>query len=152
MKKLLLKSLLAILLAVSMNAQKKTIDVSLIKIGQISGKYSKVIDLEKNDTLSYVYLGFQNFKYKSISDIRSVFFPKQEDLKSFIEDLKTALPEIGSKQNIDWKRQLYSISVFDFSNNLYLFERPSKGDGYTTLNKKELEKLIEWLDSIQIGK
>jgi hypothetical protein len=135
-----------------MNAQKKTMDVSSIKIGQISAKYSKVIDLEKKDTISYVYLGFQNFKYRTLSDIRSVFFPKQEDLKSFVEDLKTALPEMGSKQNIDWKRQLYSISVFDFSNNLYLFERPSKGDGYTTLSKKELEKLIEWLDSIQIGK
>lgn len=152
MKKLSLKSLLAILFAVSMNAQKKTIDVSLIKIGQISGKYSKVIDLEKNDTLSYVYLGFQNFKYKTISDIRSVFFPKQEDLKSFVEDLKTALPEVGSKQNIDWKRQLYSISVFDFSSNLYLSERPSKGDGYTIISKKELEKLIAWLETIQIGK
>lgn len=152
MKKLLLKSLLAILCTISMNAQKKTMDVSSIKIGQISAKYSKVIDLEKKDTISYVYLGFQNFKYRTLSDIRSVFFPKQEDLKSFVEDLKTALPEMGSKQNIDWKRQLYSISVFDFSNNLYLFERPSKGDGYTTLSKKELEKLIEWLDSIQIGK
>lgn len=152
MKKLLLKSLLAILCTISMNAQKKTMDVSSIKIGQISAKYSKVIDLEKKDTISYVYLGFQNFKYRTLSDIRSVFFPKQEDLKSFVEDLKTALPEMGSKQNIDWKRQLYSISVFDFSNNLYLSERPSKGDEYTTLSKKELEKLIEWLDTIQIGK
>lgn len=45
MKKLLLKSLLAILCTISMNAQKKTMDVSSIKIGQISAKYSKVIDL-----------------------------------------------------------------------------------------------------------
>jgi hypothetical protein len=152
MKKLVLKSLLAILFTVAMNAQKKTIDVSSIKIGQISGKYSKVIDLEKNDTLSYVYLGFQNFKYRTISDTRSVFFAKQEDLKSFVEDLKAALPEIGSKQNIDWKRQLYSISVYDFSSSLYLFERPSKGDGHTIISKKELEKLISWLETIQIGK
>ena len=51
------------------------------------------------------------------------------------------------QQNIDWKRQLYSISVYDFSSSLYLFERPSKGDGHTIISKKELEKLIKIYES-----
>lgn len=152
MKKMTFALVLFSLFTVSMIAQRKTVDISSLKAGQVSAKYSKVINLETKDTVSYVYLGFQNAKYSSISDIKSIMLSRQEDLKEFIKDLKIALPEINTKQNIDWTKNNYGLTVYDFSNGLYLREKEKNGSGYTILQKKDVEKLIIWLESIDFGK
>ena len=77
---------------------------------------------------------------------------KDIELKGFMKDLKTAILEMETKQNIEWKRDLYILALFDFSNRLYIYERPTKGSGYTTISKKEAEELIKWLESFEFGK
>lgn len=144
--------MLLLFCAWSINAQTKKIDISKLKIGAISALYAKSIDIEKNDTIFYVYLGFQNAKFKSISDMKSVFLSKDEETKNLLKDLKSALPEIGTKQSIAWKKDLYGITLYDFSNGLYFYENPSKGSGYTVIQKNDVEKLISWLESFEFGK
>jgi hypothetical protein len=150
MKKILLLALLV--LGFGMNAQKKTVDISKTEIGKLNAKHSLSIDLEKKDTIAYVYLGFQNEKYKSISDRKSILFRNQEEVNAFIKDLKTAFPEMETKQNINWKKEKYSISLYDFSFEMYLSDKPSSVSGYTLLTKKDVENLITWLEKIQFGK
>jgi len=144
---------LLLLFSTCIYAQKKRVNLSKSTIGTISAEYTKSIDLEKNDTLYYVYCGFQNKKYSSISDIKSIFITKDEDLKSLIKDLKTAVNEMGvDKVNINWTRENYELVLYDFSNELYILEKPKKGSGYTTLSKKQVEEFIFWLEKIDFGK
>lgn len=149
MKKMTL-SLILIFLAVSLFSQTKRIELSKEKIGNFNCSYFKSIDLEKGDTLYYVFLGFQNMKYQSITDIKSLFFTTQEQISQFVKDLTQALPEMENKgSQMDWKRDLYTLHKYDFSKNLYVEEK--KGLGYTVISKKQIEDLIKWFGTFQIG-
>jgi hypothetical protein len=135
-------------------SQKKTVNLLESKVGPISLKYSMAIDLESQDTLSYVYLGFQNAKYTSITDIKSIFFSKDDIFKQFLKDLKIALEELkkNEKTNLNWDRSPnYQLKIYDFSKNLYVFEGEGTG-GYTLLTQKNIQILIEQLSQIvEIG-
>lgn len=152
MKKIILLSIFLLAFSVSGNAQQKRVTILESKIGLLSPMYGKTIDLDSNTTNYYLYIGFQNQKYSSITDLKSVFITNDADLKVLIKDLKMALIEMETKQNIEWTKDKYKLSLYDFSNKLYFSESPKKGSGYTTISKKEVEKLIIWLESIQFGK
>ena len=152
MKKILFISILFLCYANSLMAQKKRVDVSKSNIGSLMSTYVKSIDLEVKDTVYYVYIGFQNEKYKTITDAKSIFLTKDVEVKALIKDLKTAVLEMETKQNIEWRKELYVLALYDFSNRLYISEKPTKGSGYTTISKKEVEELIKWLESFEFGK
>ncbi len=152
MKKIILFLVMSLAFSVSGNAQKKRVTILESKIGLLNTNYSKTIDLETKTTLYYLYIGFQNQKYTSITDLKYVFITNDADLKDLIKDLKMAMPEMENKQTIEWTKDLYKLTLYDFSDKLYFYESPKKGSGYTTISKKEVEKLILWLESIQFGK
>jgi len=150
MKKIVLVFLM--LVGFYSNAQIKTITVSSFRSNKISAEYYKDIDLETNDTLSYVAINFYNAEFSSISDYRTIKFKKQTDLDEFIKDLKTALPELGTKQVITWNKKLYSLRLEEgFSNILFLTTHYEIGYGYTMLKKNDIEKLLKWFTSFSIG-
>ena len=149
MKKILL--LFISLVSVVVNAQNKTIKVSTIRLKEVTGEYCKDVNLETKDTLSYVTIGFQNAKYSNISDYKTLHFNNQTQLDEFINDLKTALPELGTKQILTWNRKLYDLTIGEgFSNTLFLFADTQSG--YTMLKKNDIEKLLKWFESFRIGK
>lgn len=152
MKKLLFVLVVFLCYSNLITAQKKTVDISKVKIGFLKPSYLKTIDIEAKDTTYYVYIGFQNQKYTTITDTKSVFLTKDIEVKVFIDNLKMAMVEMETKQNIKWEKELYTLGLFDFSNRLYVFEKPTKGNGYTTISKKEVEELIKWLESFEFGK
>ena len=133
-------------------SQTKTITISESKIGTITCKYEKEIDIENSDTTYYLMLLFQNSKYLHITDFKAIYFNNQQGLNDFISDLSAALPEMNTKSDISWRKEAYCIDVNDFSKYMYIYEKPSKGSGYTILSKKQVEKLILWLKNINIGK
>ena len=150
MKKNILAFLLLVL-TIEGNAQVKRVSISETKIGTVNCLYGMSVDLEKGDTTTYIHLGFQNAKYSSITDIKSIFFvmaTDSNDVSNFVKDLKMALGEMESKESISWDKKKYSLTLYDFSNSLYLREARSDGDGHTMLSKKQVEKLISWLESI----
>lgn len=146
-----MKYILISLLALSFNAQAQTKRVTLSeeKIGSITAKYAASIDIDKNDTSRYVYLGFQNKDYESITDVKSVFFLIPQQNKLFIEflnDLKKALSNMGTKANIDWRKENYTIKLYDFTDNLYLENAGKEVVGHTILSKNKVEDLIKWIE------
>lgn len=152
MKKIILFLVMSLAFSVSGNAQKKRVTILESKIGLLSLTYGKTIDLESITTDYYLYIGFQNQKYTTITDIKYVFITNDDDLKGLIKDLKMALTEMQTKQNIEWTKELYKLTLYDFTSNLYFCESPKKGSGSTSISKKDVEKLIIWLESIEIGK
>jgi len=152
MKKMFITSVLLLFCTTTILAQTKRIEISKFKVSQISADYSKSINLSTKDTLKYVYLGFQNAEFKSVTDIKSIMFTNQNELDEFVIDLKTALPEMDTKQNIDWDKKKYSLAIYNFNSALYLKEGSKYSRGYTMLSKKDVEKLIIWLESIVFEK
>ena len=43
-------------------------------LGFSSVTYEQRIDLDKGDTLTYLYMGYQNSEYTTITDIQSIMF------------------------------------------------------------------------------
>ena len=146
-----LTTLIAILFCFTLSAQIKTINITENKINGLSCEYSKSIDLEKGDTLYYIFLGFQNANYSNIIDIKSLFFKNNTVLKQFIKDLTAGLNEMDNKAtSISWARDSYTIDKHDFSTSLYISESKGTG-GYFIFNKKSVNKLLKWLYRIDFG-
>lgn len=132
-------------------SQKKTIKILEANAGPISLSYSMNVDLEKQDTLFYVYIGFQNAKYTTLTDIKSLFFTQDDVLKQFIKELSTALNELEKNEKIEmlWDRSPnYKLQLYEFSKSLYVIEGKGTG-GYTNLTKKQIASLIESLSKIE---
>ena len=72
-------------------AQVKSVKLLDNRIANIHLIYEKSIDLEKGDTLYMVYMGFQNARYSSITDIKSIALFDIETLNEFLKDLFAAV-------------------------------------------------------------
>lgn len=146
MKILFAASLL--MLCISTTAQKKTIKVSEDKIGSLTCNKYQVIDMLAKDTTTDIYISFKNAKYSYITDIAGIFFFITDiyDIKDFIDDLKLAEKEMDTKQSIEWKRDKYTIYLYDFNPGKLYIEEPKRNGGYTTINKKQVGKLVEWME------
>ena len=151
MKKLLF--LLLSTLVVNANAQIKRIKLLEKEIGPITLLYQKSVNLDTGDSLYFAFLGFQNAKYTSITDRKSIAFSDNSKLNEFIKDLKSAhkLMELDEKVSMEWKKESYSIILYDFTKELYLETKRGVG-GYTIINKNGVLNLINVLLRIQLGK
>ena len=98
--------------------------------------YESVIGV---DTMVYYYFSFQNQKYQHITDLGSIMLLNKEDATLMQQQLKE-YAEITEKVTQSVKTANYQLSLYDFSNNIYLTD--SKGK-YTTISKKEAIKLSE---------
>jgi hypothetical protein len=123
------------------------------KIGSVNLEYTKSIDLQSNTQNYYVFLMFQNQKYIQITDTKIISFYDQEKFNEFIKDLKSAYQQMLLKEKVEisWTKADYSLILYDFSKALYL-ESKKGVSGYTTLNLKQVENLIQSLSKIEIGK
>lgn len=153
MKTKLMMMVLMMCLSFASFAQKKTVVISEKDISlqhRLKCQYAMRINKETNDTVTYVYVAFQNSEYTTIIDIASILFDvskNRDNVKKFTKTLKDALQEMGNKTTIEWDEENYRISLYDFSKSLYLRESRKKGDGYTILPKSKVEDLISWLES-----
>lgn len=152
MKNLVFISICLFCYVTTVYGQIKRNTISESKIGGVSTKYFKSINIESNDTIYYVHLKFQNLKYKSISDIIILDIKNQDEKNELVQDLKSAVIEVEKKVEMFWLRESYAILVFDYSNKMMLSEPPKKGKGFTALTKKQAEQLILWLESFEFGK
>jgi hypothetical protein len=152
MKKTILTfaTILSVLVA---EAQTKTNSITKTKIGNLSEvSYEEFIDLKKEDTTRYVYLGFQNSQYSYIIDLAGIYLwnpdTDKTDVNNFIKDLQLAIDNLGVTM---WNQQKnYRISISEKLPKMIFLgcgNESSKKDAYTTLSKKNAEKLIEWLNT-----
>jgi hypothetical protein len=154
MKKTILTfaTILSVLIA---EAQTKTNTIVKTKIGNLTSvAYQEFIDLKKEDTTKYVYLGFQNAQYNYITDIEGIYLWNPNKNKSivtdFIQDLQVMIDNMGSTMFNQEKH--YRIHISERLPRLIFLgcgSDDSDKDAYTTITKKNAEALIEWLNTTQ---
>ncbi len=134
-------------------AQTKRENLLSEKIGTITLEYTKLTDIENSNVRYLIFLGFQNAKYQTITDINSVAFMDTINFNKFKTDLLNAykLLDKGEKVEMSWVNQRYKLDLYDFSKNIYITEPKGTG-GYTTLTKRQLGKLLENLYVIDYNK
>jgi len=95
--------------------------------------------ISEKDTIIYFALPFQNAKYKQITDLGLILIEKKSDLKLLAEKLNEfSLKEKGV--SIDYVNPLFTISLYDFTDIVYLYDKNKK---YKTMNKKLASKLAD---------
>jgi hypothetical protein len=154
MKKTLLTfaTILSVLVA---EAQTKTNTIVKTKIGNLTSvAYQEFIDLKKEDTTRYVYLGFQNAEYTYLSDYAGIYLwnpdKDKSDVNDFIKDLQIMIDNLGSTMYNEEKH--YRVHISEKLPRLIFLgcgSEDSKRGAYTTISKKNAEQLIEWLNTTQ---
>ncbi len=123
------------------------------KIGPINLEYTKIVDIDRNNTRYMVSLTFQNEEYKSIIDVKVIGFFDSTKLNEFIQDLNSAFKqmELNEKVDMTWGKKDYNLQLYTFSKDLYLYSVNSV-PGKTILNTKKVSSLSTALSKIQYGK
>jgi len=100
-----------------------------------------------------VFFIFSNAKYTSITDTKVIGLYDKASIEQWLKDMKNAYKQMntGEKTNIDWTRDKYKLTLYDFSNNLYFAEAKGTG-GYTMMSKKNVGELMELVSTIDFGK
>ena len=154
MKKTILTfaTILSVLVA---EAQTKTNTIIKNKIGNLTDvNYQEFIDLKKEDTTRYVYLGFRNAEYTYLSDYAGIYLwnPDKDktDINDFVKDLQLAIDNLGTTM---WNEQKhYRISISEKLPRMIFLgcgSDDNKKGAYTTISRKNAEELIQWLNSTQ---
>lgn len=149
MKKITL--IVIVLLCGKLFAQTKIVPINERKIGDVSCSYSKLIYIDRLDTVHYLSFKFQNAEYSTIIDTKSINFFKNEDLNEFLKDFKNSIAELDQKSSVRWTKKYYSISVGSNSSKILLSKPTTEGGGFTVIKQKDAEKMIAWAESIVIG-
>ena len=120
----------------------ETETISEGKFGLLSGELMKITS--GDDVTYYLYFHFQNKKYSHITDIGSIMFGSKEEVDKFVKDFQYLLPKMGSNSSI---RQGH-LQYYDFAKkSIYV----NDGKKYTTINAKNAQKLISWIESLDLS-
>ena len=96
-------------------------------------KWKIVMNIKNGtDTTTYFYYGYQNLKYTHITDVGAICTDEKKELIDIANGLKT-LSEKENGVNIELKIGKYTLSLYDFSNNVYIEDEDRK---YTNVSKK----------------
>ena len=150
MRKLFTLALCA--LSMSCIAQTKKMDLSRKEIGPLRpALYKQEINLETGDTIRYIIMLFQNVRYSSITDTKSIMFLNPErdssNVLKFIEDLKAAQLESDKGVDMTWEHPMYNIRVKEKDKAIYLID-PTGTTGYTYLTMRQSDMLLDWFASL----
>lgn len=92
-----------------------------------------------SDTVTYFYYGYQNAKYTHITDIGAICTESNQELIDISNGLKTLATKEKGVQ-LELKVGKYSLSLYDFSNNIYIQDEDGK---YTYVTKKQAVKMAD---------
>jgi len=131
----------------------ETVYLSKKRIGPFICEHQAIVYLNNpKDTIFYIYVGYNNFKYNEIIDIHSSMFrienKKSDDLKKFCDALKSAQTSIG--KDVKWLEEHNTIvRTYDFTRDIYIgdFE-----DAYNYMTSAQANKFIEWVSAQGINK
>lgn len=153
MKKTIITTIAVILSYIS-NAQIKTEKISKLILQGMACNYEKKTNLDNNQTEICLYLMFQNREYTSITDLKIIgFFIKDYGsdkidsalVLNFLKDLKIVYKEMGNNASLEWQKERYTLRLLEKIPDLFI----EKNDGgYTHITKAEVEKLIDWIQSL----
>lgn len=148
MKKILLILLVLGVFSTHLFSQTIKKDLSSKKIGSLDCSYVmkvKLGDFNVVDTSLYIFCGFQNQKYSSITDIGYIMITTMSGKDRIVSNLKECVKYMDDK-SISFS--IGEFDLYDFSKNLYI-NSEGRVKKYTTLSKKNVLKWIEWLESVK---
>jgi hypothetical protein len=129
------KVFLILILFVSLKSNSQTTERK--KLFKSQYDYEIVQSIIEKDTSVYFAMPYQNEKYKQITDLGLIILNKKSDLKLFAEKLiEFSQKEKGT--SIDFANPLFTISLYDFTDIMYLYDKNKK---YKTLTKKMANKI-----------
>jgi hypothetical protein len=151
MKKMLL--CLLILVSISVSGQVKRDKFIEKYAGNLKITYQRTTDIENNDTRYGVFLSFQNDKYKTLTDTKIVLLTSVAEIEQCKKDIKAVFKQMfsGEKVDMDWTRDKYKMTLYDFTGDMYFAEAKGTG-GYTIMNRRAVSDFIEILYTIDFGK
>jgi hypothetical protein len=111
------------------------------KLASGSSAEWKIVMNVKNgtDTVTYFYYGYQNAKYTHITDIGAICTESKQELIDISNGLKTLATKEKGVQ-LELKVGKYSLSLYDFSNNIYIEDEDGK---YTYVTKNKAVKMAD---------
>ncbi len=122
--------------------------------------YFRTSAIGKTDTTFFFAFYFQNAEFSRISDLKSIFFTKEDEFNQFVSDLTAAFDEIqkGSTSNLRWERKKYFISIEQKSNEATIWvtnmndpEYLTQTSGYAFITKTHFENLLNIIKPIKFG-
>lgn len=123
--------------------------LSSAKISGITAEMVKSSDPSRDD-MYFVFLSFRNEKYTTISDLCVIGLSDSSELAQIISDLEYCVEFLDSGNNgksVSLKHSKYMLQIYDFSRELYIHD--PTGRKYISIEKRWIEKLIEYLKSLE---
>lgn len=112
-----------------------------IKVPYISASFEQIGDTK------YVMIAFQNAKYVYITDIGAIYFTDKESLMKFCNDLKDASNYLVKPyKTIEWNGVEYRMNSNTVKGLITITDLDNK---YFYVSKKNADKLITWMNSIE---
>lgn len=139
----------ALLFVLAVSAQEHRETVSNVKAGTLTCKHEKVTSA--SGTKDYVYVFYQNGKYKNIVDIGGFMLISPAEVAKLIEDMKACRDFIDTYKSGSYSvsNDLYKLNVYDFAKtSLYITDN----DGaYTSITRDQITTVLTWLDTIKLS-
>jgi hypothetical protein len=124
--------LLLFALSLSLNSLSQDMEQQTLYKSKTGWEIIKTIRNSK-DTSIYFYWSFRNAEYTAITDLGSIFYSSKEDVEAFAVKLKE-FSEKPSGVTISSKVGRTTLQLYDFSNDIYIYDKDNKHFKYTKQN------------------
>lgn len=133
------KIMISVALLIATNSFSQMTETKKIATGT-AAEWKIVMNVKNGiDTVTYFYYGYQNAKYTHITDLGAIYTDEKQELI----DIANALNTLSTKEKgvqVELKVGKYSLSIYDFSNNIYIEDEDRK---YTYVTKKQAVKMAD---------
>jgi hypothetical protein len=127
------------------NAQEKDVVVDKIRIGTASANFRYTVNLAKMDTFNFFTFVYIDERYPNLKPYESMIISWQPELDTLKSFLGSALETLGTKTNMTWSDELFTVQVYQFSSLVHITNR--KDRSYFTIGRANTKKLIDFLDT-----
>lgn len=103
-----------------------------------------VESIKDGETKKHIVFYFHNDKYSALRDYGGVYFFDQKALNPFIKDLESAFSQLKPDNDLFWKRDSYSLSVYSGRKSITV---TNSKDEYCFMRGKSIQKVIDALKS-----
>jgi hypothetical protein len=103
--------------------------------------YEIMQSIKETDTVVYFYYSYQNMKYKTITDLGSIFLTKKQDLKDFADNL-ILFSEKPKGVVLEYQNPKFSLLLHETLTSVFIFDKNNKFTSITKAKAKELGEEI----------
>ncbi len=125
--------------------QEKDVIVDKIRIGTATAQFRYTVNLAKMDTFNFFSVVYIDERYPALKPYEVMTISWQTELDTLKSFLGYALETLGTKTNMTWSDELFTVQVYQFSSLVHVTKR--KDRSYFTIGRPNTKKLIDFLDT-----